>query len=186
MENLDGKQTDIDLAYEPDYEINDVVFFEPLVIMKPVGIVNYAWWANRSKVENIIAAFKMDLTVQEACIQAGISLTQYKYFCKIHPKFLAIKHRCKAFAPIVAKQGLVADLKNPKDSRARQWFLERKQPHIYGRDIGAYTPPPPEAAKKITGEAFLDEDGKILVSKQTLEVIKKEHGEHNERPGNKG
>jgi hypothetical protein len=182
MENLDGKQTDIDLAYEPDYEIKDVVFFEPFVVMKPIGEGRPNWWSNRVKVESLIAAFKMDLTTQEACIQTGISLTQYKYFCKIHPTFVAIKGRCKSYAPIVAKQGLVADLKNPKDSRARQWFLERKQPHIYGRDIGAYTPPPPEAASKISGEAFMDKDGKILVSKQTLEVLKKEHGEHNEGP----
>jgi len=69
------------------------------------------------------------------------------------------------------------DLANPTGFRSRQWYLERKQPHIYGRDIGAYTPPPPEAAQKITAEAFLDEDGNMIISKETRETIHKEYGD---------
>ena len=177
METIDEKPKEIDFAYEPDYTIEDIVFFEPFVVMKPLGNGRPNWWSNRVKVESLIAAFKMDLTIPEACVQAGISLTQYQYFCKIHSTFVDIKRRCKSFAPIVAKQGLFADLKHPSGFRSRQWYLERKQPHIYGRDIGAYTPPPPDAAQKITAEAFLDEDGNVLVTRKMQEKIIKDYGD---------
>jgi len=173
---IEGQTTEIEVAYEPDYEINDVVFSEPFVVLKPLIQKQQSWWANKGKVENLIAAFKMDLTIAEACVQAGISVDQYKYFCKIHPLFSTVKSRCKMFAPILAKQGLIADLKSEDGARSRQWYLERRQPHLYGRDIGAYTPPPPEAAAKVTTEAFLDNEGKLLVSRGTAEILRKEHG----------
>lgn len=176
MENIEDKTQEIDLAYEPDYTIEDIVFFEPFVVMKPIGDGRPNWWSNRGKVENLIAAFKQDFTIAESCVQAGISIDQYKYFCRIHPKFSTVKVRCKSFAPIVAKQGLMKDLAHPTGFRSRQWYLERKQPHIYGRDIGAYTPPPAEAAQKVTAEAFLDGEGKVIVSKQTKEILKQEDG----------
>jgi hypothetical protein len=174
MEEIEDKTDALEEAYEPDYEMTDIVFFEPFVVMKPIGIEGYAWWngpSGRSKVQNLINAFKMDMTVMEGCIQAGISLTQYKYFCRIHPTFVSIKARCKQFSPIVAKQGLMNDIASKDGFRSRQWFLERKQPHIYGRDIGAYTPPPTNAVVKVTAEAFLDKDGEMVVSKQMAELL---------------
>lgn len=176
MDQIEEKTTEIAIAYEPDYTIEDKAFFEPFVVMRAIGQGLPAWWADRLKVQNLINAFKMDLTVHEACIMAGISKNQYVYFCKIHPAFLSIKGRLKGVLGISAKQGLVADIINPEGFRSRQWYLERKQPHIYGRDIGAYTPPPAEAASKVTAEAFLDKDGNMILGRKTQEILKKEHG----------
>jgi len=173
--------TEIEPAYEPDYEITDIVFSEPFVLLKPLSEGRPHWWSDRGKVLQLIDAFKMDLTISEACVKAGISVDQYKYFCKIHPYFSTVKARCKSFAPILAKEGLISDLKSPDGARSRQWYLERRQPHLYGRDIGAYTPPPPEAATKVTAEAFLDNEGKLLVSRQTAEVLKQEYGDEDDR-----
>jgi hypothetical protein len=177
MDTIEEKTAELDYAYEPDYTVEDIVLSEPFVVMKPIGDGRPNWWGSRVKVESLIAGFKFDLTVAEACIQAGITVDQYKYFCKIHPKFLTVKARCKSYSPIVAKQGLFGDLKHPSGFRSRQWYLERKQPHIYGRDIGAYTPPPPDAAQKITAEAFLDEDGNVLVTRKMQEKIIKDYGD---------
>lgn len=183
MENIDQKSTEIELAYETDYFIEDQAFFEPFEVKRPIGIDGYAWWngdQGKIKVTKLFDAFKTDYTIHEACISTGISLTQYQYFCKVHRNFIEIKRRCKAVLAIAAKRGLVGDITHKEGFRSRQWYLERKQPHLYGRDIGAYTPPPPEAASKVTAEAYLDEDGKMIISKQTLEVLKKEHGNINE------
>lgn len=162
--------------YITAYTIDDELFAEPFIILKPVATGRPSWWENRIKVENLIAAFKMDLTIEEACVKARISVAQYKYFCEIHPHFSAVKSRLKSFVPIVAKTGLLSDLNDPDGSRARQWYLERRQPHLYGRDIGAFTPPPAAAAQKITAEAYLDGEGKVLVSRQTAEILTKEYG----------
>lgn len=183
MDSIEQKETLPEVAYEKDYEIHDIVFFEPFVVYKPASEMGAPrWWAERGKVQALINAFKMDMTNQEACIQAGISIDQYKYFCKVHPHFLTVKARCKSFAPIVAKQGLMTDLANPAGFRTRQWYLERKQPHIYGRDIGAYTPPPAAAAAKVTAEAFLNEHGEVVMSRQTAEILNKEYGDSDETP----
>ncbi len=176
--------TEIEIAYEPDYSITDKVFFEPFVVMKTATYSKgSAWWngqEGRGKVERLIGGFKNDLTVNEACISAGISREQYKYFCKIHPTFVSVKARCTGVLSILAKQGIAGDITHKQGFRTRQWYLEKRQPQVYGRDIGVNTPPPAEAATKVTGEAFLDKDGKVLISKQTQEAIKEEYGEEPE------
>lgn len=181
MEELPPQEElrEIDIAYEPDYEITDKVFFEPFVVMKPITRAGFAWWngvEGRGKVERLIAAFKNDLTVNEACISAGISREQYIYFCRVHPLFSTVKVRCKSVVAILAKQGIVGDVTHAEGYRSRQWYLEKRQPHLYGRDIGVNTPPPAEATTKITGEAFLDKEGKVIVSTQTAEALK-EYGD---------
>lgn len=182
--NQDTPTLDLAVAYEPDYVIEDVVLSEPFVVFRTVsGNGRNSWWQSRVKVETLIASFKMRMTIAQACVQAGITHQQYKYFCEVHPTFLEVKSRCKSFSSIIAKTGVMADLqiKGKDGIRARQWFLEHDEPETYGRDIGAYTPPPAGAAAKITGEAFLDDEGKVIVSKQTAEFLNKDHGDSQER-----
>lgn len=182
MEELPTQEEskEIVMAYEPDYEIDDKVFFEPFQVLKLVSRESFAWWngiEGRGKVERLISAFKNDLNIFEACISAGISRDQYMYFCKIHPRFLTVKQRCKGVLSILAKQGLAGDIVHKEGFRTRQWYLEKRQSSIYGRDIGVNTPPPAEAATKVTGEAFLDKDGKLIISKQTAEALQHTDGE---------
>lgn len=162
---------ELSIAYEPDYEIVDKMFAEPFVIMKSVSIGRPHWWGDKLKVEKLIDGLKKDFPVEDACIQAGISKNQYTYFCHVHPTFLTLKARLTRYVPMQAMQGIVNDVMDPEGARARMWYLERREPHRYGRDIGAYTPPPADAVKRITAEAFLDKDGNLLVSKQMAEVL---------------
>lgn len=178
--------TTMAIAYEKDYEIEDEVLSEPFVILKPVGREGYAWWngkKGKGKVERLIDALKTDLKVSEACVFAGISVDQYRYFCEVHKSVSLVKARCKAYVAILAKRGLAVDMKNPKESRARQWYLERKQPEIYGRNIGANITVPPNAAAKLTGEAFLDDEGKIIISRQTAEYLEQADGDDQDGTG---
>lgn len=177
MEQIESTTTEIAIAYEPDYEIDDPMFAEPFVVLKPITHTGRPpWWGNKNKVLAIINAYKSDFTNSEACVEAGITFQQLTYFCKIHPHFLAVKTRLKKAVVIIAKRGIVHDVALLAGFKSRQWYLERKQPHIYGRDIGAYSPPPADATAKITAEAFLNKDGKIIASRQAAELLKKEHG----------
>lgn len=177
-------ETAIEVSYEPDYTIEDVVLAEPFIVLKPTGIGRPNWWSSaaggKQKVVSLIEAFKMDMTVAEACVQAGITPRQYQYFSEIHKDFLYVKSRCKQFCPIVAKRGLLRDLQDHAKvgAVARQWYLERRQPETYGRNRDEL-PPPPGATRKLVAEAFTDEAGNIIISRKTAELIKseQEHGD---------
>ena len=114
----------------------------------------------------------MDLTVHEACISAGISLRQYKYFCQVHPTFVATKGRLKGVLAIAAKQGLVADIQNPEGYRSRQWYLERKQPKLYGRAPELTLPADTSVMATLVQRAFSDKTGKVTISEATASVVK--------------
>ena len=169
--------------YEEDYIIDDPAFFEPFVVYKAVGQGLPAWWQNRGKVEALIQALKMDFTAHECSIYAGISIDQYKYFCRIHPHFSVIRARCKGVLAIAAKKGLVGDIAHPSGFRSRQWYLERKQPRLYGRAPELPMPPPGTAAiTTITHSAFADKDGNVLMSQKTAEIIRKIQAQVYEQP----
>ena len=89
-----------------------------------------AWWLDRGKVEKIIAAFKLDCTVEQACVYAGISHDQYKYFCRAHKNFYTIKAICKSLPILRARQTIVMNLHDAKNA---MWYLERKNPEEFGR-----------------------------------------------------
>lgn len=164
---------ELEIAYEIDYYLEDPAFWEPLAIMKSVNEGLPSWWGDRSKVENLIRGFKMDFTVHEACILAGISKGQYTYFCKVHPHFLGQKDRLKGVLAIAAKQGLVTDIQHPQGFRSRQWYLERKQPKLYGRAPELTLPPDTNTMTTLIQRAFSDKTGKIIVTEATASVVKK-------------
>lgn len=171
----DNKTTAIVLSYAEDYRILDEALPEAFIVYRAVNIGRPAWWngeVGRQKVLRLIDGFKADLLNEEAFIFAGITTNQYRSFCTVHATFPLVKARCKRVMEISAKIGLAIDMKNPKESKARQWFLERKQPDTYGRNIGSgETAPPVGAAVRITAEAFVDQDGKMIISKQLAEDL---------------
>lgn len=168
---------DLELAYEEDYRIDDAAFHEPFIVRKAINAGLPGWWNGEAtgggKVRMLIAAFKMDFTNQEACIYAGISFEQYKYFCQIHPEFSGRKARLKGVLSIAAKQGLVRDIAHDKGFKSRQWYLERKQPKLYGRPHEI--PQLPEGTNTLTSvvqKAFTGEDGKPLIETTVHHVEK--------------
>lgn len=83
-----------------------------------------AWWIDRTKVERLIATFKLDATILEACFSAGITERQYKYFVEIHPDFCTIKDLLSQCPILKARETLVNSLSNPQYALA---YLDRKR-----------------------------------------------------------
>jgi hypothetical protein len=162
-------------TYEVDYSIDDPALYEPFDVLKTATWQEgTAWWngpSGRQKVEALINGLKMDFLIKESCIFAGISLYQYKYFCQVHPKFRIVKDRCKSLVAITAKRGLVGDIKSKDGSKSRQWYLERRQPGVYGRTQEVKVPTQTMGTLSIIKRAFLDNEGKTLISESTASMI---------------
>lgn len=160
------------VSREVAYVIEDVVLAAPFEVYTTAN----AWWMDRVKVERLMSAFKSDLTIMEACISAGITYDQYKYFNKVHPEFSTVKERCASALPMIAKRGLVNDLADPKAWRSRQWYLERRQPETYGNQKANDVPiPDGGSVLTTTAQAFFDAKGRPVLSRQMMERIQK-HG----------
>jgi len=84
-----------------------------------------AWWLDRGKTERLISAFKIDSSVMEACVYAGITLDQYKYFCQVHAQFSTIKQLCSELPCLQARQEVVKGIKDDKEFSLK--YLERKR-----------------------------------------------------------
>jgi len=83
-----------------------------------------AWWLDQAKVHDLISSFKIDATVEEALVYAGITRDQWEYFKKKHPKFYDIKEAIKELPVLKARQAVVSGLTN-FDNGLR--YLERKR-----------------------------------------------------------
>ena len=84
-----------------------------------------AWWLDRVKVEELIKAFKLDSTIEEACVYIGISITQYKYFIKLHSEFYPIKEACKEIPNLKARETVVSNIQ--KSYSNAMDYLSRKK-----------------------------------------------------------
>ena len=91
-----------------------------------------AWWLDRVKVGDLISAFKIDATIEEACVYSGISLDQYKYFLKRHKEFSTIRDNCKNLPTLKARQSVVKGL--DQTSVAFE-YLKRKRRKEFGDSI---------------------------------------------------
>lgn len=89
-----------------------------------------AWWMDRQKVHDLLAAFKFCCTIEEACINAGITLAQYKYFAKLHPVIDEIRDDYKHMVNSRARQIMVREATTSAGG-ARHW-LGRKKPEEFG------------------------------------------------------
>lgn len=107
------------------YTIKDKVFGE----LKVLNSAN-AWWLDMQKLEQLINAFKYDCTYEEACISAGISLGQLRYFVDNHKEFLQVIAACREVPNLKARQTVVAALAT--DNTTARWYLERKKAGEFG------------------------------------------------------
>jgi len=81
----------------------------------------------------LIAGFKMGFPIKQACIFAGISTDQYKYFVQVHPEFSTIKHYCQTFTEIAVLTNLFKIVRDGKDAKTLMWYAERVMPKEYGK-----------------------------------------------------
>ena len=105
-----------------------------------------AWWMDQVKVSQLVAAFSIDMTIREACIHAGITERQYKYFAEIHPVINEIRKDCRAWLRFRARKTMIDGmLSNP---RLAMRYLQMTEPEEWGRRRG----PSPAAMQKKLNE----------------------------------
>ena len=90
-----------------------------------------AWWLDQAKVANLILSYKYDSTDEEACINAGISMYQLRYFKQRHSEFSQVKAACKLIPVMRARKHIVANV--GRDLQTARWYLERKIPAKFGQ-----------------------------------------------------
>ena len=94
---------------------------------KKVGRPSAVTAAAVSKLEE---AFAMGCTDPEACLYAGISRhSLYRYQAE-HPDFATRKHDLKETPVLKARKRVVDEISN--DTKAAQWYLERKKADEFG------------------------------------------------------
>lgn len=83
-----------------------------------------------STIQKLEAIFKIDWTVTEACLYAGISLATYYTRCEKDAKFLERMERAKQFPYILAKKTLFKSINDENIMVAQRWaieFLKRRE-----------------------------------------------------------
>lgn len=110
------------------YLLKDKTFGE----LKVLSSAN-AWYTDKGKLERLIMAFKYDATIKEACLLAGISIDQYKYFLELHPEFSPIIEACRQVPVLIARKTIVDNLH--KDPATARWYLQKKAPGEFGSKV---------------------------------------------------
>jgi len=114
------------VATEPIAYVIQDAFFPDLEVKNTAN----AWWVDKAKVDRLISAFKIDATVGEARVFAGISPKQYEYFKDCHPTFEIIIANCREL-PVLNARTRVA--KGVKESYANAMdYLKRKKRDEFG------------------------------------------------------
>jgi hypothetical protein len=89
-----------------------------------------AWWMDKEKVFILLRAFKEMTRLRDACVMAGITLKQYRYFARLHP---IIEERRKVpylVAGLKVKMTWVKSI-NAGDKRASMKWLEITAPETF-------------------------------------------------------
>ena len=89
-----------------------------------------SWWTDGTKLQFILAGFRMGFNIKEACILANISIRQYKYFVSLHPDFYAVKETCEQYPIMIAKTNVYNAIV-AGDGKMSRWYLERFVPEKY-------------------------------------------------------
>lgn len=152
------------------YVINDPILGEPLEIRRPI-MGAPPWWLDMTKVQRLIEAFKNNMNITEACISAGISYRQYRYFNATHPDFGMTKDRCAEVFGAVAKGTLGQGLKTDASLAFR--YLQGTQPETYAkRSIGTIgTPGEGGGVMTLMEQSFFNDEGKVVLKRQTAELL---------------
>lgn len=123
-----------------------------------------AWWLDKTKVQHLIDAFKIDASIGEAKAYAGITERQWQYFNETHKNFCDIKEVCSQLPSLMARQTVVKDVKeNPESAR---WYLKNKRNQEFSErvnndigtqqgfniEISTYRPPQSKKAAKASAK----------------------------------
>jgi hypothetical protein len=120
MEPTEEKR-EIQVAYVVDFGIEH---YEPITIEQSAN----GWWMNQRKLYMLLSAFKMGMSIQEACNFATISIDQMKYFEQLYPKMRSLRKRLESEIVFRAMKSLNDGLE--KNPRLAMRFLELRDPRF--------------------------------------------------------
>ena len=99
-----------------------------------------AWYTDKTKVQLLINAFKFDATYEEACVLAGITPRQLRYFMELHPEFCQVIEACRLLPILRARKTVIGALETNPALAFK--YLERKRPSEFGsQQMGNSLPP---------------------------------------------
>ena len=120
-------------------DLNTLAKVKSVEEMIPVPAKNQMWWSQPQIWEeqyNIIEeCLKMDSTIEEACILAGISVSSYYHHRNTNPDFARRMDIAKQFPKMIARAAI--------QRRIRQWDSKTAMEYIKLRDR-RYKPEAPE------------------------------------------
>ena len=98
-----------------------------------------AWWMSKEKLQNLIAAFSIGCTIPEACLHAGITVKQYKYFVQLYPDFKEARKGYRSTPVLLARKVIVNAIRKG-DVKVSMWYLSKTRPEEFGnlRQRGYY------------------------------------------------
>jgi hypothetical protein len=115
-----------------------------------------AWWLDRQKIHNLIAAFSVDATIREACASAGVTEKQYKYFAELHPIIREVRNFLETRNILKARISIINAINNG-NIKVSMWYLEKKRPEEFGKHLAYKTHNPNRGA-----------DGKFITDKSKI------------------
>ncbi len=108
------------------YTLRDKTYGEFKVLNSANG-----WWLDSLKVRDLLQAYKIDCTDEEACAYAGINYGTLRYFKELHPDFLRVKTACKQYPMLLSRKKIVESL--AVSLSAATWYAERKRKDEFSR-----------------------------------------------------
>jgi len=95
-------------------------------------------------IAKLTEAFKLDVTVEEACLYAGISKDTYYRKCKADQGFTDEMQNVRSFASMLARKSVIREMEN--DGALALKYLERKKKEEFS----------PRIEQKIEGNIMLE------------------------------
>jgi len=146
------------------------------------------WWMDRTKVEILMERFKYNNTTKQAAYLAGITYEQFKHFALVHKWVYPLIRVYRAIPAITLKDIVLKEaLGDPKNGippsakmalGALKFFNVKEDDPEASDDAILASIPSGGASVRTISEAILNEEGKVVVSRQTAEILRKmkEHG----------
>lgn len=108
-------------------------------------------------VAKLIEAFKLDVTVEEACLYAGISKDTYYRKVKEDEGFSDEMEQARQYATLLARQSVIREIE--KDGVLALKYLERKRKEEFS----------PRAEHQISGCSLMEILGKFQEGRETVD-----------------
>ena len=92
-----------------------------------------AWWMDETRVQLLIIAFNMGVSIRLACAFVRITIRQYKYFVRLHPEIREIRDACEAMIELAALKNIAKAIEENTNIKDSWKYLAYKYPKEWGK-----------------------------------------------------